>query len=67
MGSIIISSITYMSTRSMDVPLNQNIIAAGAFGLFELTKAGHKTYETNKHLKRNKLYFYYKAAERYGK
>lgn len=65
-GSIVISSATYMSTKGIGATINPNMLAAGAFGLSEFTKAGYKTSEKNKQIKRNNLYFYYKAAGKYN-
>lgn len=64
-GSVVISSATYMSTNGTDSIINPKILAAGAFGLSELTKAGYKTSEKNKQIKRNNLYFYYKTSGKY--
>lgn len=64
-GSIVISSATYISTNGTDTTINPELFAAGAFGLSELTKAGYKASEKNKQIKRNNLYFYYKAADNF--
>lgn len=64
-GSIVISSATYITMNGTDKTINPNILAVGAFGLSELTKAGYKTSEKNKQIKRNNLYFYYKASDKY--
>lgn len=64
-GSVIISSATYISTNGTDTTINPELLAAGAFGLSELSKAGYKTSEKNKQIKRNNLYFYYKASDKY--
>ena len=65
MGSIVLSSLTYMSTKGIDTSLNRNILAGSVFGLSELAKAGYETHEKNKQIKRNNLYFYHKTTERY--
>lgn len=65
LNSIIGSVVISLATNKADLNISPVILAAGTFGISELTKAGYKTSEKNKQIKRNDLYFYYKVANKY--